>query len=49
MESDLLKKEQEILKSYSDKEFLYRMLEKTDYKTGFLDILASLTVVGNVS
>ncbi len=49
MESDILKKEQEILKSYSDKDFLYRMLEKTDYKTGFLDILAQLTVVGNVS
>ena len=45
----MAKSEQEVLDSFSDKDFLFRKLERTDYKTGFLEILAQLTVVGNVT
>jgi hypothetical protein len=41
--------EQEVLKAASDEDFEYRLLRKDDFSKGFLEILAQLTVVGNVS
>jgi len=46
---DIEKQEQEVLKAASDADIEYRLLRRDDYDKGFLDILAQLTVVGNVS
>lgn len=46
---EILKKEQEILKNESTKQFEYRLLRRDDYDKGFLEVLALLTVVGKVT
>ena len=46
---EIEKKESEILAKECDEDFQYRLLQRDDYDRGFLDILAQLTVVGNVS
>ena len=43
------REEKRILNEVSDSEFEYRMLNRDDYKRGYMDILAMLTVVGVVT
>ena len=43
------KRELEVLARESTGDYLYRYLEKDDFKKGFLDMLSQLTVVGIVS
>lgn len=40
--------EANILSKESNDEFEFRFLERDDYKKGFLDVLAQLTVVGEI-
>ena len=43
------KKEIEILSSKSEGDLQFRFLEKDDFKKGFMELLAQLTVIGKVT
>lgn len=40
---------QEILKSQSDEEFTFRLVQRDDFDRGILSVLSQLTVVGEVT
>lgn len=46
---EYLRFENQILLTESDSEFEFRYLKRDDYDKGFMECLAQLTVVGNVT
>jgi glucosamine-phosphate N-acetyltransferase len=47
--SSILEQEAQALLETSDSDFLFRKLEPTDYDSGYLESLANLTKVGEIS